>query len=89
MQYQNWSVCQICGRIVKRGTDDDWLDEPWMYDPDFRVVRCPKHWSQWALRNTTIGRRRDLQEKIHRLRREYADWPDIPPFIPPYPIEDI
>ena len=76
-QYQHWLVCQKCGRCVPRGTDE-WLDEPWKKNPEYRVVRCPIHWSEWALRNS-VGRSNWHREQMYLLKAKYAHWPDQSP----------
>lgn len=88
MQYQHWSVCQVCGRCVERGTDDDWLDSPWKKDPAYRVVRCPKHWSEWALRNSEAGRTNENRLRLYRLQRRYGHWSEQIPFAP-LPLRDL
>lgn len=95
-QLQHWSVCQICGRCAPRGTDG-WIDAPRRvrgphYGKVFRgkteplrVVRCPEHWSEWALR-ISIGR-----TNANRLRmQEVRQWekPTSHPAIDPFPLVD-
>lgn len=81
-QSQDWSVCQICGRVSRRHSDPDWLDASYRKDPTLRVVRCPKHWSEWALRNCVRGRTNYMRHKLYRLRQQYGHWTDTYPFTP-------
>lgn len=80
-QLEDWSVCQVCGRISPRGTDD-WLDSQWKANPEYRIVRCPKHWSEWALRNCVAGRTNANRTKLYALRKKYGYWSDDAPFQP-------
>jgi hypothetical protein len=77
-QLRNWSVCQICARCIPRDSDPEWLDELLDRDPAFRVVRCPIHWSNKAMRRTPTGRTKARVEHMYRMRIKYADWPDKP-----------
>jgi hypothetical protein len=86
-QYQHWSVCQVCGRIVARDSDPDWLDSPSLDHPGYRVIRCPKHWSEWALRKCEAGRTGENRRKLYRLKVKYAHWPDHGG-VPFYPLKD-
>ena len=50
-QMDSTLVCQKCGRstLVKYATH--WLNEPHKIYTGYRVVRCPEHWTEWAMRN--------------------------------------
>lgn len=99
-QMQHWSVCQICGRVTPRGTGKDWIDAPLRYrkpgdqgrgfhgeyDPHYRIVRCPLHWSEWALRNS-IGRTNANRKRMAELKANPPVLP--PPHIEPFPMHDI
>ena len=75
-QFQTWSVCQKCARVVLRG-HPDWIDAPMLtrtgeLDPrGLRVVRCPLHWSEWALR-ISVGRTDENRQKMAELKKKYA-----------------
>lgn len=77
VQYEHWNVCQRCGRIAPRHTED-WLEGPWVKDERYRVVRCPKHWSEWALRMSGNGRSFDQRLRVYRMRRKYESLPEEP-----------
>lgn len=87
-QMQHWSCCQICGRTVARG-HPDWIDAPLRNDDrGLRVVRCPMHWSEWALRNS-IGRTNANREKMRELKGRYLGLPMTSnPMIEPFPVVD-
>lgn len=76
-QMQEWRVCQVCGRLIaaSRATDD-WLVQPHRENPRLTVVRCPEHWSEWALRQTANGRTVVMLAKMQALR-------DNPPTLSP------
>lgn len=86
-QLVNWSVCQVCGRAVERDSEPDWIDYPWKLDPSYRVVRCPRHWSEKALRNS-IGRSQENMMKLHKLRAKYKDQPEELRYYDPIPVMD-
>jgi nitrite reductase/ring-hydroxylating ferredoxin subunit len=75
------SVCQVCGRVAMRDTPD-WLDSTWLKDRNYRVVRCPKHWSEWALRNSEAGRTNANRYKLYELREKYGHWTEEVPVFP-------
>jgi len=70
-QLQKWSVCQICGKVIPRGTGEDWIDSDSLQYPDVRIVRCPQHWSERALRKSSMGRTRANYRKLYRLIDEH------------------
>lgn len=84
-QLQNWSVCQICGSVAERGTDE-WLDSPHRSHVGIRVVRCPRHWSEWALRNCEAGRTNENRNRLYMLKLKYKNAP--PPFPTTVPVSD-
>lgn len=77
-QYEHWNVCQVCGRTEQRAMCVDWLDSPLKKDPRYRVVRCPKHWSEWALRSCEAGRTNENLHKCYALKWQHRDVPDDP-----------
>lgn len=92
VQFQTWSVCQICGRFTRRG-HPDWIDA-YLADengePDgsgLRVVRCPQHWSVWALRISTMGRWKYHVRRIEQLREQYKDLPPVS-MLDPFPLAE-
>ena len=85
-QFKNFSVCQICGRWTKRG-DPEWIDAPRRDGTGRRVVRCPLHWSEWALR-WSIGRTTENRRKMRELAEKYKGLSD-PEWYEPFPILDV
>jgi hypothetical protein len=98
-QFENWSVCQICGRCRARGTVG-WLDAPYRFrgqhhGPNFngskhewlRIVRCPQHWSVWALRHS-IGRSKRNMLLMKAVKEWAATQHWCNPYIEPFPISD-
>ena len=85
-QFKTWLVCQVCGRAVPRENSVGWLAQPHKNRPGIEVVRCPEHWSEWALRHTVEGR-----TKKNRAAMQVAlamPIPPIPPHVQPFPTKD-
>lgn len=76
-------VCQYCGRTTRRDQAKFWLDEPHRLDPMVHVVRCPQHWSEWALRNTKAGRTNAMRERMREALQQPA--PTFPAYLDPFP----
>lgn len=81
-------VCQArnCRRTAKPSwyTFRWWLIATYLRDPDYIVIRCPAHISDWALRQTVLGRsnaarRWAVEAKAIKLRRtSFIDpWPTL------------
>jgi hypothetical protein len=97
-QLEHFSVCQVCGRVAPRGTWG-WLDAPMRQrgphkgrrfegseDPrNLRVVRCPEHWSEWALRNS-VGRTKEMRRMMKELKAQAP--PPFPASVDPFPLLD-
>ena len=87
-QLQNWSVCQICGLTRPREEttpENGWLVSPLRRDPSWLVIRCPKHLSDHAFRNSYAGRTNEWRERMEM----YRDWePPMDPLLEPFPIND-
>ena len=85
-QFKGWLVCQFCGRTVAAADSKHWLNQPHRDRWDVRVVRCPEHWSEWALRHTREGR-----TKANRAAMALAlsqPVPGLPVAVQPFPITD-
>jgi NAD-dependent dihydropyrimidine dehydrogenase PreA subunit len=78
-------VCQVCGRACPRGSagSEHWLDEPHRTEFYLNVVRCPMHWSEWALRNTKAGRTKAMRERMAVALAQPV--PAIPAWLDPFP----
>lgn len=90
-QLVDWSVCQTCGRSAARGTMH-WLDLPYRKDPDYRVVRCPKHWTDHAIRQTALRRTDDGRRRMELALRYAEAHPELfmsNPLLDPFPQDDI
>lgn len=80
-------VCQVCGRTVHASENTEhWLNEPHRSDFWLNVVRCPRHWSEWALRNSKAGRTKDMRERMRVASLQPE--PAIPAWLDPFPIRD-
>lgn len=76
------SVCQVCGHVAPRGTAH-WLDEPHRELRGIRVIRCPEHWSEWALRITRTGRTKKQRQRMAEALKQPKS--PFPPYLDPYP----
>ena len=85
-QFRTWAVCQVCGRAASRDDAEGWLDQPHRERWDVRVVRCPQHISEWALRNTREGRTKANRELLAQGKQMPV--PPIPPHASPFPIQE-
>ena len=86
-QFKTWLVCQFCGRVTPRANAEGWLDQPHKDQWDVRVVRCPQHISEWALRHTRQGRT-NANRELARRGREMTE-PTIPPSASPFPHSEL
>jgi hypothetical protein len=85
-QFQTWLVCQFCGRTTSVDEAEGWLNQPHRHERGLRIVRCPQHISEWALRHTEEGRtlaNRELAEKGRMM-----PVPIIPPYASPFPLTE-
>lgn len=85
-QFKHWLVCQYCGRVTTKDDAAHWLDQPHRNRWDVRVVRCPQHWSEWALRHTREGRSKENRERM-AVALDQPE-PDIEPALQPFPKVD-
>ena len=85
-QFKTWLVCQVCGRVTTPEDSDFWLNQPHRSRWDIRVVRCPEHWSEWALRHTREGRTNDNRKRMQEALAQPA--PTIPVHASPFPLRD-
>lgn len=85
-QLQTWLVCQFCGRVTSVDDAEGWLNQPHRHQHGIRVVRCPQHISEWALRHTKEGRSNANRD----LARKGAEMPEppIPPYLGPFPLTE-
>lgn len=84
-QWQNrsWPTCQICGRVTHQDKTGGWLVSPRRGDKEILVVRCPKHISEWSLRQSVEGRTKASRQKM----AEGKQWDEpIPPALSPFPM---
>ena len=83
MQLQTVRVCQVCGLATARDQADDWLVSPHRTDLNITIVRCPEHWSEWALRQCRDGRTRVMRD---RMKQALAlPVPVMPASLSPFP----
>lgn len=90
-QLENWRVCQVCGRAIAsdRAVADGWLVSPYRFNPDLLVVRCFRHWSEWALRASKRGRTKNSRKMMEEGRaRAAAELHPIPAVYEPFPLGD-
>ena len=85
-QFQTWLVCQFCGRATPRASSEGWLNQPHRDRLDVRVIRCPEHWSEWALRQTREGRTKNNRTRMAEALAMPV--PPIPPSASPFPITE-
>ena len=85
-QFRTWLVCQLCGRATSLDASEHWLNQPHRDRWDVRVVRCPQHWSEWALRHTREGRTKENREAMAEAL--FQPVPVIPPHVSPFPIRE-
>jgi len=85
-QFTTWLTCQTCGRATLRQTAVGWLDSPRRTDPDVAVVRCPQHWSEWALRVCQAGRTKAMRQAMAEALKMPV--PPIPVALGPYPTQE-
>lgn len=84
-QYADRIVCQVCGRSALLGTPH-WLNQPHRDFWDIQVQRCPRHWTDWALRNTREGRTNNnralmaeaLQQPVSEAHPYIEPWATTP-----------
>lgn len=77
-------VCQFCGRVTLKTNAAHWLDEPSRTDIMVHIVRCPQHWSEWALRNTRVGRTKEMRARMAEALSQPA--PSFPAWLDPFPV---
>jgi hypothetical protein len=46
-----------------------WLVSPYRKNPDYMVVRCPNHISEWSMRMSAHGRTNEMRERARRGRQ--------------------
>lgn len=85
-QFKTWLTCQICGRVVGIQDSDHWLNQPHRTKRKINVVRCPEHWSEWALRNTKDGRTNANREAMKAAKLLPPAM--LPPYASPYPTRE-
>lgn len=77
-------VCQRCGRTALAGTSSPhWLQELHRDLDGTMVIRCPQHWSDWALRNTVCGRTKVMRMRMSDARQQPES--QFPAWLDPYP----
>ena len=80
-QMMDYPTCQICGHNTTADQTEGWLIAPRWYDATLYVIRCPRHISEWSLRES-IGRTAEGR----RMMREGKNYPSppVPPLLSPY-----
>lgn len=90
-QMENWRCCQKCGRVIQasKAREDGWLVSPYLNDTELLIVRCFRHWSEWSMRNSVMGRSKLARQKMKegRLRAAQEHAP-IPALYEPFPLGD-
>lgn len=86
MARQSFAVvyCQVCGRASRRQDAKQWLVSPHRSRPGLEIVRCPQHWSEWALRNSKAGRTKVMRQRMAEALA--LPVPPIPAWLGPTPI---
>jgi len=75
-------VCQVCGRVTHWDQTDAWLVSPRRDDQTILIVRCPKHISEWSMRQSVAGRTKANRQKM----AEGKQWDEPIPLAPaPFP----
>lgn len=82
-QFKTWLVCQFCGRVTTPEESEHWLNQPHRERLGIRVVRCPEHWSEWALRHTREGRTKENRKMMAEALRQPVS--TIPAHVGPFP----
>lgn len=85
-QFKTWVVCQVCGRTAPADEAPHWLNQPHRERWDIRIVRCPQHWSEWALRHTREGRTNANRAAMAEALAQPA--PVFPPYASPFPLRE-
>lgn len=86
MQFTTWRVCQVCGLAAASDAVQGWLVSPHRKQAGVIVVRCPQHWSEWALRNCQEGRTKVMREQMRQAAQ--MNPPVIPAYLSPFPTTD-
>ena len=85
-QFSTWRVCQFCGRVTAADDAQWWLVSQHRYKPHLTIVRCPEHWSEWALRHCVDGRTKQMRQRAREAKSQPA--PPIPPELSPFPMQE-
>ena len=83
MQFKTWCVCQFCGRATPSTAVVGWLVSPHRIHADVTVVRCPQHWSEWAMRQCQGGRTKEMRQQA--MEAALMPVPVIPASLSPFP----
>lgn len=92
VQLKDWACCQACGLTVHRSQatpEDGWLVSPHRrYGAKYGIdiVRCPRHISEWALRESVAGRTKFWRQKMEEGKK--LPPPAVPPELSPMPMFD-
>lgn len=85
-QFKTWLVCQFCGRTAPADDAPYWLNQPHRDRWDIRVIRCPQHWSEWALRHTRDGRTGENRKAMAEALSQPV--PAFPAHASPFPTRE-
>lgn len=85
-QMKVWAVCQLCGEATLRRKAKGWLISPYRKELTIDIIRCPRHISEWALRQCIAGRTKEMRKMMAEGRKQPA--PPIKPINSPMPLSD-
>lgn len=80
-QMLEYPTCQVCGVNTTAADTDGWLIAPRKYDKTLVVIRCPRHISEWSLRES-IGRTAEGRRMMAKGKNMPP--PIVPPHLSPY-----
>ena len=85
-QRQGYLCCQVCGRSSLPG-EPHWLNQRHAEIIGLYVQRCPRHWTDWALRNTRAGRTNANRKAMAAALAQPQ--PTIHPYLEPWAPSDM
>jgi hypothetical protein len=91
LQYQNYAVCQQCGRTLTRDAarEDGWLIAPSKHHPEVDIIRCFRHITLRSLDRSFAGRTKWWISRMYEGRTRAALEPKgINPMHEPFPLSD-
>lgn len=67
---------------------DGWLVSVYRVNPDLKIIRCFRHWSEWAMRMSVHGRTVEGRQKMVAGRERAAGEVRMNPYAEPFPFSD-